>query len=234
MIAPARAPMSLDRCIGSRAETTPRLRDRQRGPRPGTRSSADFGLLYPCRVTVLSDRPPGTRVALIGAESTGKTTLARALAEELGAPWVPEYAREYLARRGPPLTSEDVEPIARGQMAGEDEGRRRGGLLILDTDLVSTVVYARYYYGRCPMWIEDAARERRAHLYLLLHPDVPWVEDGAQRDRPYAREELHGRFRAALAAISARVVEVRGPWATRAETARGAVDDLLRAGTTAF
>lgn len=169
------------------------------------------------------------RVVLTGSESTGKTTLARSLAEELGVPWVPEYVREYLDGKGAPLTREDVEPIARGQMAREDEGRQTGGLLILDTDLVSTTVYARYYYGSCPHWIEQAARERRGHLYLLLHPDVPWVADGAQRDRPGARQELHELFRIALEAIGAPVVDVRGSWATRMKTARDATLALLAA-----
>ena len=166
------------------------------------------------------------RVVLIGSESTGKTTLARSLAEELGAPWVPEYARQYLDLKGAPLSYEDVEPIARGQMAGEDEGGGTGGLLILDTDLVSTSVYARHYYGSCPPWIERAARERRAPLYLLLHADVPWIADGAQRDRPGARLELHELFRTALAAIGAHVVEVRGSWVARAKTARDAIHAL--------
>jgi NadR type nicotinamide-nucleotide adenylyltransferase len=163
------------------------------------------------------------RVVLIGSESTGKTTLARTLAEELGAPWVPEYARQYLDLKGAPLSYDDVEPIARGQRAGEDAASARGGLLILDTDLVSTTVYARHYYGSCPPWILRAARERRAHLYLLLHPDVPWVADGAQRDRPGARQELHELFRGALEAIEARVASVRGSWAERAQTAREAI-----------
>jgi NadR type nicotinamide-nucleotide adenylyltransferase len=180
-------------------------------------------------VTSGSTALSATRVALIGAESTGKTTLARSLAEDYGVPWAPEYARAYLDRKGPPLTSADVEPIARGQMAGEDKARQGHGLVILDTDLVSTLVYARYYYGSCPKWIENAARERRAHLYLLLHPDVPWVEDGPQRDRPHDREELHDRFRARLEEISARVVEVRGPWALRTRTAHEAIDQLLLA-----
>jgi NadR type nicotinamide-nucleotide adenylyltransferase len=166
------------------------------------------------------------RVVLIGSESTGKTTLAQALAAELGVPWVPEYARQYLDQKGAALTSEDVEPIARGQMAGEDAARSPGGLLVLDTDLVSTTVYARYYYGSCPPWIERAARERRAQLYLLLHPDVPWVADGANRDRPGARPELHELFRARLEAIGARVVSVRGSWAERAQTARDAIHVL--------
>jgi NadR type nicotinamide-nucleotide adenylyltransferase len=175
---------------------------------------------------------PRLRVVLIGSESTGKTTLARALAEELGVPWVPEYARQYLDQKGAPLTSEDVEPIARGQRAGEDAALPGGGLLILDTDLVSTTVYARHYYGWCPPWILRAARARRADLYLLLHPDVPWVADGVQRDRPDARPELHERFRAALSEIGARVVEVRGSWAARAKTARDAIQAL--ASTTAI
>ena len=183
---------------------------------------------YPGPVTRSSSNR-AVRVVLTGSESTGKTTLARTLAEGFGVPWVPEYAREYLERKGTLLTDEDVEPIARGQMAWEDEGRQAGGLLILDTDLVSTTVYARYYYGSCPLWIEEAARERRGHLYLLLHPDVPWIADGAQRDRPGARQELHELFRTALEAMSAPVVHVRGSWATRARTAKDAIFALLAA-----
>jgi NadR type nicotinamide-nucleotide adenylyltransferase len=164
---------------------------------------------------------------IIGSESTGKTTLAQALAGDLGVPWVPEYARQYLDQKGTSLTSEDVEPIARGQMAGEDAASPRKGLVILDTDLVSTAVYAHHYYGSCPPWILRAARERRADLYLLLHPDVPWVADGAQRDRADARPQLHELFRATLNAIDARVVDVRGPWAERAQTARDAIQALV-------
>ena len=183
----------------------------------------------------MTSPPPGlptTRVVLIGSESTGKTTLARSLAEEFGAPWVPEFAREYQARKGAPLTAEDVEPIARGQIAAEDEQRPAAELLILDTDLVSTTVYARHYYGSCPQWIERAARTRRAHLYLLLHPDVPWVADGAERDRPEAREEIHDLFRAVLEATHARLFDIRGSWEMRAITAKAAIRALLEAPVT--
>jgi len=177
-------------------------------------------------MTALRAVVPPTRVVVIGAESTGKTTLARSLAEEFGAPWVPEYARQYLDGKGPPLSREDVEPIARGQMAAENAARSASGLLILDTDLVSTVVYARHYFDACPPWIEVAARERRARLYLLLHPDVPWVADGAQRERPDARPALHERFRTTLAAIGAAIVDVRGSWGERKRAAREAIQAL--------
>ena len=131
------------------------------------------------------------RVVVTGSESTGKTTLAAELAAHYGTVWSPEFAREYLDRKGSALDDSDVEPIARGQVAGEDEAALRAGrLLVLDTDLVSTVVYARYYYGRCPEWIAELARKRVAQRYLLLCPDVPWVPDGAQRDRPAALLEV--------------------------------------------
>jgi NadR type nicotinamide-nucleotide adenylyltransferase len=168
------------------------------------------------------------RVVVTGSESTGKTTLAGELAARYGTSWSGEFARTYLDRKGGPLDASDVEPIARGQIAGEDDAARRASrLVVLDTDLVSTVVYGRHYYGACPEWIERAAGERRADLYLLLHPDVPWVADGAQRDQPAAREHLHRRFRAALDALGARVVDVRGGWSERRSTAIAAIDRLL-------
>ena len=78
------------------------------------------------------------------------------------------------------------------------------------------------------------ARDRRAHLYLLLHPDVPWVADGAQRDRPAARLELHEQIRAALAEMGAPVVDVRGSWAARAKTARDAIHALASTHTISY
>lgn len=171
------------------------------------------------------------RVALTGSESTGKTTLAERLATLYRTTCAPEFARQYLDARARPLDVGDVEPIARGQIAAEDravgqaahEARR---VAILDTDLVSTAVYARHYYGRCPEWIERAARDRRADLYLLLHPDVPWVAD-PQRDRPHQRAELHALFQAELDAIGARYVHVTGGWDERLRRAREAIDALL-------
>ena len=97
-------------------------------------------------------------------------------------------------------------------------------VLIKDTDLVSTVVYARHYYGSCPAWIERAARERLGDLYLLLHPDVPWVADGLQRDRPATRGELHRLFAEALAALGAPVVDITGGWPARLARAVAAIE----------
>lgn len=168
-----------------------------------------------------------SRIVLTGPECSGKTTLAAALADRFGAPWVPEAARRYAESSSGPLSAATVEPIARLSMELQDAALRAAPpLLFLDTDLVSTVVYARHYYGACPAWIEAEARARRADLYLLGAPDLPWTPDGI-RDRPMMREELFAAFAAALQEIGARVEVLRGEGSARTVRAVGAVETLL-------
>lgn len=168
------------------------------------------------------------RIVLTGPECTGKTTLAAALAARFDAPWVPEAARRYVEQVRADLSAETVEPIAQLAMHLQDAALvTQPPLLFLDTDLVSTVVYARHYYGHCPRWIEDEAHARRADLYLLGTPDLPWTADGV-RDRPSARETLFAAFRDALEAIGARVTVLRGEGEARTARAVQAVEGLLR------
>lgn len=170
------------------------------------------------------------RIVVSGSESTGKTTLARELADWLDTAWVPEYSRTY-AESHPVLTAADVEPIARGTLAAEADAARiaRHGVLVLDTDLASTLVYAHHYYDIEPAWIADAWRARAPALYLLCHPDVPWIADGV-RDQPAERERLHAMFAAQLHASGAPVTDVRGAdWNERAAIARAAVSRVLDA-----
>lgn len=170
----------------------------------------------------------GTRVVLTGPECSGKTTLAALLAVRFGAPWVPEAARRFAEASADALSADTVEPIARLAMHLQDSAlAERPQLLFLDTDLVSTVVYARHYYGHCPTWIEDEARARRADLYLLGAPDLPWTPDGV-RDRPMQRDELFADFAAALREIGARVVVLRGEGRARTDRAMRAVEEVLR------
>jgi NadR type nicotinamide-nucleotide adenylyltransferase len=176
-------------------------------------------------------------VVVTGSECTGKSTLAAALAERFAAPLSGEFARDYVEGGHPALNAADVEPIARGQLAAELAAERqaeRDGarLVIRDTDLLSTVVYSRHYYGACPPWVTTSAVERRGQLYLLLAPDVPWVADGV-RDRPdeSARAEIHRLFRDTLAAARTRVVEIEGDWATREAAAVAAVSAAMAGAT---
>ena len=169
------------------------------------------------------------RVVVTGSESTGKTELARRLAQHFEAELVPEFVREFAAAKDGPISFNDHGPIARGQMALEDEhfaiASRGNGLVIQDTDLLSTVVYCDHYFGACPAWIVDLARERRPDLYLLAEIDVPWVSDGI-RDRGHLREEMQALFRDAVGSSGSPSVSIAGSWDERWDKAVTAVTQL--------
>jgi len=168
------------------------------------------------------------RVVVTGSECTGKTTLAKALAEHYETVWVREFIRDFVIEKGAPLTYEDVGPVARGQMALEDEhASGPSELLIHDTDLLSAVVYNRHYYGVCPGWIEEAFSKRAADLYLLAGIHVPWVAEGWLRDRGDRREEMHELFRNALLERRLNFREVRGGHHERLAEAVAAIDSLM-------
>ena len=119
------------------------------------------------------------------------------------------------------LAYSDVGAIAHGQIESEDRVVAGvEGLVILDTDLLSTVVYSRHHFGAVPDWIESAARARLAELYLLLDIDVPWVWDPV-RDSRETREELQQDFRRALEEFGATYISISGDWEERL---RGAIE----------
>jgi NadR type nicotinamide-nucleotide adenylyltransferase len=150
------------------------------------------------------------KVVLTGSECTGKTELASRLGKYFSAPVAEEFVRAYAAERRGRIDFEDREPIARGQIASENAAiGHAGDLVILDTDLLSTVIYCEHYFGACPDWILQQARERAADLYLLLVPDIPWIADGI-RDRENRREEIHGLFLRKFKELDLNVLEVRG------------------------
>ena len=171
------------------------------------------------------------RIVLTGSESTGKTTLAKRLAEHYATEWVPEFVRDYAATKRGPLEFGDHDPIARGQIAREDDylaraQARDAKLLVHDTDLLSTAVYCAHYYACCPPWIEEEARARRPDLYLLLDIDIPWEPD-PQRDRGDRRSEMQALFREAVERSGARFVVVSGTDDARFAAAVEAIEALL-------
>ena len=174
--------------------------------------------------------PPAIVVVVTGAESTGKSTLAARLAAHFGAPLAAEFARTYAERVQRSLTAADVAAIAAGQREGEDEAIARagpGGLAILDTDLVSTLVYARHYYGSAMPELEALVAARSPSLYLLCDTDVPWVGDPV-RDADATRTAIQHRLVDALAAARTRVVSVSGSFDSRGRTADAEVRALLQ------
>ena len=168
------------------------------------------------------------RVVVTGSECTGKTSLAKALAEHYDTPWVPEYARQFVLDKGAAADPGDVEAIARGQIELENQlAARAPSLLIQDTDLLSTVIYSRHYYGSCPAWIDEALNGRFADLYLLAGIDIPWIPDGDQRDRGDRREEMQELFRRALIERELNFVEIRSSRQQRLRESVSIIDKLL-------
>ena len=140
---------------------------------------------------------PSRRVVVTGSESTGKTTLTKALAEHFDCPYSLEAARLYLEEQGRILTVDDISPIAMRQIELEETAIRQArGLVIHDTDLLSTLIYSQHYYGVSPEWIRKMVTERVADLYLLCDIDLPWMPDGLQRDSGSTEQRLdiHHQF----------------------------------------
>lgn len=165
------------------------------------------------------------RVSVFGPESTGKTTLARALARELRTVWAPEWARALIERRGS-LDGLDWGDLARGQIASEEAlARDADRVLICDTDPLLTTVWAEELLGACPPEVRASAAGRRYDLTLLTAPDVPWVADPV-RYLPGGGAAFFDRCREALERANREYVVLRGAWPERTARALDAVRGL--------
>jgi NadR type nicotinamide-nucleotide adenylyltransferase len=155
------------------------------------------------------------RVVITGAESTGTTTLAAALAERLETVWVPEVGRAVSEARGLPYvwTDADFEMIARRQQLDEDRAARISGpVLVCDTDALATCIWQERYMGRSTGPVEAIAATRSYALSVLTSDDIPFVQDGL-RDGEHLRGWMTERFRERL----------RGPWIE----VRGSVEERV-------
>jgi NadR type nicotinamide-nucleotide adenylyltransferase len=169
------------------------------------------------------------RVALVGGESTGKTTLCTQLAREFETTWVPEYGRLYceVGRPAMELTLVDFEAIAWGQATWEDEAARTANrVLLCDTDLHVTATWSDIVVGQRPGWLTAAARARHYDLVLLLHHDVPWRSDDVRvlGDR---RAEHTDRIRRELEEAGRPIVTVSGNFEERTAAATAAIRRTL-------
>lgn len=118
------------------------------------------------------------KIVITGPESSGKTTLSRALAQHFASPWIPEYAREFLAQLDRPYVEEDLLTIARGQVALEDQAAPEADpLLFCDTGLEVIRLWSLVKYGRVDPGIEQLLLERDYTAYLLCAPDFAWEPD---------------------------------------------------------
>ncbi|NDV27811.1 AAA family ATPase [Desulfovibrio sp. JC010] len=164
------------------------------------------------------------RVVLTGSECTGKSTLAAALAKHYKVDPVPEYLREYFKMKDGNLTIDDVIPIAQGQLQLEAEAATRGAeLIICDTDIISSIVYAKHYFNEYPGWLEQKLKYLGPSIYLLCDIDIEWKADG-QRDMPGEREYMQQLFIKELKQRNIPFHNINGPLQRRIENSRQIID----------
>ncbi len=176
-------------------------------------------------------------VALLGAESTGKTTLARRFGEAIVdaglAPAgqvavVPEYLREFCDRHRRTPRIDEQAAIAAEQTRRIDAAAAGHAVVIADTTALMTAVYHAQVFGDASLYPAAEAAHARADLTLLMALDLPWEADGLQRDGPQVREPVDAALRAALARIGCPYSVIHGHGEARTAAALTCVRRVLR------
>jgi nicotinamide riboside kinase len=173
-------------------------------------------------------------VAIVGAESTGKTTLAAALAPQLAqqsglrVAWVPEVLREWCAHVGRTPQAHEQATILRSQQERIDAAAAAHDVVVCDTTPLMTAVYSRLVFGDGSLDERAVHLHRRMALTLLMAIDLPWVPDGHQRDGPQVREPVDTLLRGLLQAHHLPFAVVGGVGEARVAQALAAVAPLLR------
>lgn len=166
------------------------------------------------------------RVAIVGPESTGKTTLAEQLAKHYNTVFVAEYAREYINNLKRPYSIDDIVTISKRQMEMEDKlSAEANKILICDTSLLVTKIWAEFKYSKCPAWIEEHYHKRHYNLHLLCNTDTPWEYD-TQREHPHLRQELFAIYKQELDKRRNPYVTISGLNNARTDAAIRAIDNL--------
>ena len=169
-------------------------------------------------------------VVLAGPESSGKSWLAAQLQQHFGGILVGEYVRYFIEQNPRDTCLADIPAIARGQLDWEDQARsQQPELLILDTHLLSNMLWSQTLFDDCPDWLEAQLLSRHYDLHLLLSPDdVEWTPDG-QRCQP-SLAERQAFFNASAQWLDRHqqpVQVVNGDWQARQQQAFAAVKQLI-------
>ena len=151
------------------------------------------------------------RIAILGAESSGKSTLSEALARHYGTIWVPEYLREFVDTRARVPFEGDQFGIARTQRAREDVAAEEANrFLFCDTTPLMTALYSRVYWGRVDEQLAVLDARHDYALTLVTAPDTPWEPDGLQRESEEVRQMVHRMLLETLAARGIAYVLLEG------------------------
>ena len=168
-----------------------------------------------------------TKIAVVGPESTGKSTIAEQLALHYGTVWVPEYAREYCEKLNSPCTWQDEINMFEGQLRLEEKLLPSANrLLICDTTFITVKIWADHMFGCSPRQVLDKLKVHSYDLYLLMDIDLPWKEDPL-RDFPDLREHFMAVWHKELKALNADYQLISGSEKERLNNAIQSIDQYL-------
>ncbi|MEN5235420.1 ATP-binding protein [Sphingobacterium faecium] len=158
-----------------------------------------------------TSNPDLIKIAVVGPESTGKSTIAQAVAQHFNTVCVPEYAREYCKNLHNEYTLQDEVNMYYGQIALENTliPLAKNNLLICDTTIMTIKIWCDYLFGDTPQDVKDEINSRHYDLYLLMDIDLPWEEDPL-RDFPEHREHFMGVWESELKSLDANYIIISG------------------------
>lgn len=168
------------------------------------------------------------KIAITGPESSGKSTLAKTLADRHQTIYAPEFAREYLTKTDGEYQLSNLVEIAKGQLKNAKralESAQR--ICFFDTDMLVLKIWAEFRYGEVPDFIENAFRESDIDGYLLCSPDIPWEPDPFRESPdPKERWELFEIYRKELSSIKIPVCVISGKGENRLRKASQFIESL--------
>ncbi len=164
-------------------------------------------------------------IVITGPESSGKSMLSEALSAALDMPMMKEYARTFLeSKGGGSYDKDDIKHIARHQMVESLTYSRRYSSWVMDTDVLTSIIWLEDKYGPAPDWMKDTYIEPPYDcFYLLCYPDVPWEADDLREDE-HRREELYGVYLSWLDKYEKKYAVIKGD--NRKEQALGHLKDI--------
>src|SRR5690606_13230902 len=151
------------------------------------------------------------KIAVVGPESTGKSTMAKFLADELGTVCVPEFARYYCQNLNNQYTLADEVNMFHGQIALEESliPLANHNILVCDTTILTVKVWCDHLFGSTPAEVEQEINRRHYDGYLLMDIDLPW-EDDPLRDFPHQREHFFDVWKQELHCLKANYQIISG------------------------
>ncbi len=165
------------------------------------------------------------KISIIGAESTGKSTLAKTLASYFNSQYIPEYAREYINNLNRKYNYNDLIIIAKKQIELE-KNYSNNKFIFLDTDLIITKIWFLEVFKKTPKWIDKEILGNKADFYLLCNNDIKWIPDPVRENGGERRDYLFNLYENELIKINASYKIIKGKGNERFENAKKTVQNL--------